>query len=425
MSVVRPIALGVAASLLLSGCAAVRFTEDPVEQALQAQQPDQALSLLEQQKVADRNRGLHLMDKGMLLRMQGQFEKSNEALEEARVIAEQLDAISLREQAAAASINDIMRSYLPPPFEQVMLNCIKILNYLELGNLDDARVEALQLDVLLKNKMYDKEIPFARYLVGLVFESRNEYSDALISYRKAYEAYKAHEFSVPRALQLDLLRLTQHLKLTDENKKFQEEFSLIEWPTQTQMKEQGELIVVIFNGLVPRKHETSLNAQDPMSGQLHRIAIPFYEEREPIAQGAHLAVGAATAAAELTDQIDHHAKAALNDEMPKIIARAIARVAVKNKTVDELGKNSALIGMMANIAGFISEQADTRAWYTLPQQILIGRMPLAPGKHDVTVTLEGASGEHVWKDIEISAGKKRFVSWHWPASHSLIRRASQ
>ncbi|MBI3771754.1 MAG: hypothetical protein HY272_03535 [Gammaproteobacteria bacterium] len=425
MAVVRAIALGVAASLLLSGCAAVRFTEDPVEKLLLAQQPEQALSVLEQRQVSDRNRGLQLLDKGMLLRMQGQFESSNTTLEEAKGIAEQLDAISLREQAAASSINDIMRSYSPPPFELVMLHCVKILNYLELGKLDDARVEALQLDVLLKDKMPDKEVPFARYLAGLVFEARNEYDDALISYRKSYEAYKANGFTVPLALQLDLLRLTQYLKLTDENKKLQEEFSLTEWPTQKQVKEQGELILIIFNGLVPRKHETSLNVQDPMSGKLYRIAIPFYEEREPAAHGAQLAVGTTTANTELSDQLDRHAKAALDAEMPKIIARTIARVAVKSKTVDELGKNNALVGMVANIAGFVSEQADTRAWYTLPQQILIGRMRLAPGKQDLTVTLEGTSGEHTWHDIEIAAGKKRFVSWHWPASRSLIRRASQ
>lgn len=419
------LAVGLSALLLLSGCAAIRITEDPVERLLLAQQPAQALAVLEKEPVSDRSRDLWLLDKGMLLHLQGQFESSNAALEQARTIADELDAISLREQAAAASINDIMRSYSPPPFERVMLHCLKILNYLELGNLDDARVEVLQLDVYLKNSDLKKQLPFANYLAGLVFETRNEFDDALISYRRAYEAYKTNHYPVPMSLRLELLRLTQYLKLDDENKRYQEEFSLKEWPTQRDVNTQGEIVVVFFNGLIPRKHETSINAQDPMTGKLHRIAIPFYEQRIPLARGAHFKADEQTATAELAERLDDDATAALDAEMPKIMARALSRVVVKSKTVDELGKNSPLMGMVANIAGFVSEQADTRGWYTLPQQIFIARLRLPAGRYELTATLDGTTGEHTWHDIQVSAGGKHFVSWSWPASQSLIRRVAQ
>ena len=68
---------------------------------------------------------------------------------EAKLLAEELNALSLREQTMALTINDATRSYTGAPYELVMLNVYSALNYLELGQLDAARVETLQVDLLL------------------------------------------------------------------------------------------------------------------------------------------------------------------------------------------------------------------------------------------------------------------------------------
>lgn len=390
------------------------------------QQPSLALNTLEQQQYNNRDQALYHLNKAILLRMNDEFEKSNAELEIAKQISVNLEALSLREQAAAVSINDAMRSYLPPPFERAMLYCLKILNYLELDDIDAARVETLQLDVFLNQHFEEREPPFARYLSGLVFDANGELSDALIAYRKSYQAYQAAEMDVPQQLQNDLLRLTDYLGLDDEHQSYLDQFQLDSWTRQAELAQQGEFIVVMFSGLLPRRHETALNAQDPRSGQLHRVAIPFYEVRKSDVENIELVSLNNRQAGEVFEQLDQQAYDNLDDQMPGIIARAIARVSVKNQLVDNVANQNELLGIITNIAGFITEQADTRGWNSLPQQILLSRLPLSSGEYDIDIKLKtNAEIEIATKQltqVSLQQGQKQFYSWHWPASHATSRK---
>lgn len=416
------------ASLAVGGCVAMQYQQDPLEQSLINQQPAQALAILEQQNHKARDAALYHLNKAVLLRMSDAFSASNTELEAAKQISQKLEAVSLREQAAAVSVNDAMRSYLPPPFERAMIYCLKMLNYLEMQDMDGARVEALQLDVFL-NQHYEKQEPaFPRYLSGLVFEANGELSDAMIAYRKAYEAYRAAQQPIPRQLQADLLRLSQAQGLGEEHRNYAEQFPLTQWPTQAELARQGEFIAVVFSGLVPRKHETSVMAQDPRSGQLHRISIPFYEVRQAQVENMRLLSLNNSSRGESFARLDQQAYASLDHAMPGIITRAVARVAVKNKLSDNVAEQNQLLGAITNIAGFISERADTRGWNTLPQQILLSRLARAPGNYAIEVELGNGAGTTLASEIvsplSLEAGEKRFYSRHWPASHVSSRKRS-
>jgi len=401
------------------------YIQDPLEQYLQNQQPELAITSLEKQQHKTRDQALYHLNKATLLRMQGNFEDSNAQLEKAKQISAKLEALSLREQATAITINDAMRSYLPPAFEQTMIYCFKILNYLEQNRIDEARVETLQLDVFLKQEFKEKEPPFARYLSGIVFEANKQLSDALIAYRKAYQAYKAAKLNVPKQLQKDLLRLTDHQGLANEHRRFQKEFNLKHWPTQAELNQQAEAVVIVFSGLVPHKHETAINVQDPDSGQLHRIAIPFYEKRKAEIETIQIAAINDSAHGEIFSSLDKQAENSLSEQMPGIITRAIARVSVKNNLSDNMTKQSPLLGLVTNLATFISEQADTRAWYSLPQEIMISRIALSPGDHKLDIKLNNATNTTVTKKsskIVALQQQKKFYSWHWPASTIISKR---
>jgi len=401
------------------------YTQDPLEQYLQNQQAGLAITSLEKQQHNKRDQALYHLNKATLLRMQGNFKDSNVELETAKKISAKLEAVSLREQATAITVNDAMRSYLPPPFEQTMIYCFKILNYLEQNDIDNARVETLQLDVFLKQKFEEKEPPFARYLSGLVFEANKELSDALIAYRKAYQAYKDAKLDIPAQLQSDLLRLTDKQGLADEHQRYQNEFTIKQWPTQTELNQQGEAVVIIFNGIAPHKHETAINAQSPRDGQLHRIAIPFYEKRKTEIKSIQIAATNNSARGEIFSELDKQAENSLSEQMPGIITRAIARVSVKNNLSDNMAKQSPLLGLVTNLATFISEQADTRAWYSLPQEIMISRMALPPGDHVIDIKLINAANITVSKKpskIVSMQQQKQFYSWHWPASTVISKR---
>ncbi|MFT5657759.1 MAG: hypothetical protein ACI9KN_001033, partial [Gammaproteobacteria bacterium] len=384
-----PFVLG-AIVLTQSACVTITRDRGEIENFLLSQQPELALAKHESQKPADRNKSLYLLDEAMLLRMLNRYEDSNRAFEKAKALTQKLDAISLREQAVAVSINDSQRSYLPRVFEQVLVHCFQAINYLQMQQYDEARVEILQLDELLKQE--DKiQMPFARYLSGLVFEFNRELDNALISYRKAYQAYGSSGSEIPLMLKEDLLRLTDYLGLSEEHKQFLDKFALSTWPTQREINEQARAIAFVFNGLMPRKHSFEINVQSPTDGQLHRISTPFYEQRAVKVYRAELSAESSSTNSELIAQLDNQARAALKNEMPAIIARTIARVSIKSRVVDKTRKDTPLLSLALNIATFLSEQADTRAWNTLPQQILIMRLNLPAGSHDLTLKLSGSS----------------------------------
>ncbi|MEW5755199.1 MAG: hypothetical protein AB1810_02745 [Pseudomonadota bacterium] len=421
---VRRCGVAVSAALLMQGCVSFTHIQNPVEDLLQQQRPAKALEVLERRSLIGCDKVLYNLDKGMLLRMTGDFSASNAAFEAAKAAQEKVEAVSLTEQAGATVVNDSLRSYASPLFEQVMLHVYMALNFLELGNLDGARVEMMQVDALMQDKGDKDELPFARYLAGMVFEAQGEWSDALIAYRKAYQAYRAHGQPIPDYLKFDLLRLTERQGLSDERAQYEREFALKDWPTP-RARQDAELIVVVSNGLAPRKHEQAITAQDPTSGQLHRIATPFYEKRQSSIEHVRVRVDGAIADDALMDNLAPHAEAALAQAMPAIIARAIARVAVKNKVSDEARQKDAVVGLITNIAGVLTERADTRGWYTLPQEILLVRMSLPPGDYRAALELLGPGDDvratEQLKEMRLERGQWRFVSLHWPASRSLWR----
>jgi hypothetical protein len=423
----KPLAVLVLAGLALSQVACVSGiarNQSDLEHYLSNNLAAEALEVVELRRRVSRNESIYLLDKAMLLRMQQQFEASNTAFEQAKDVIEELDAISLREQAAAVTINDSMRSYLPPTFERVLIHCFKAMNFLELRQYDDARVEVLQLDEFLKQED-DFRLPFARYLSGLVFEFNQEPDNALIAYRKAYEAYRDDGGAIPGLLQKDLLRLTDYLGRVDEHRRFDEEFALLSWPTQQRFREQAHVVAILFNGLIPRKHSHEILAQSPSDGRMHRISTPFYEQRYTRVHSAMLASDLVAYDSELFADLERHARAALEDDMPGIIARTVARVAVKNRAVDEASEEAPLFGLALNVLAVLSEQADTRGWYTLPQEIMVTRLELEPGLHDLRLLLDGSSGldaSQSWQRIELEPGKTVIFGLHWPESYSTLGR---
>ena len=425
----RPMEALVLAALMLSqvACVGIARHETSLEDYLSSNRTAEALQAIESRHRAPRNETVFLLDKAMLLRMQQQYEASNDAFEQAKDVIEELDAISPREQVAAVTINDAMRSYLPPTFERALIHCFKAMNYLELRQYDSARVEILQLDEFLKQRD-DFRLPFARYLSGLVFELNQEPDNALIAYRKAYEAYRDGGRAVPRLLQQDLLRLTDYLGRADEHRQFDEEFALAHWSTQQSFRARAHVVAILFNGLIPRKHSHEILAQSAVDGQMHRISTPFYERRQSRVYSAMLSSDFAADDSELFADLERHARAALEDAMPGIIARTVARVAIKNRAVDEASDEQPLLGLALNVFAVLSEQADTRGWYTLPQEILVTRLELEPGRHDLELILDGSlrpGASHDWQQIELEPGQTVVFGLHWPESYSTLGRRYQ
>ncbi len=422
--------------LVLAGCASYSKGFAPIAAELAQRDLGGALALLDAEKTVERNRLLFLMNRGMLLRMHGEFAASNQEFFAAKQLVEELNALSLREQTTALAINDGTRSYAGAPYEQVMLNLYRALNFLELGQLDEARVEALQVDLLL-GELGDKELgplfsndPFARYLTALIYEATGETSNAMIAYRSSYQAYQEHQARypapLPRQLELDLLRASAAVGLSAENSEFVAEFGIDNWQSSEQLRREGELVFLFHNGLAPVKVEESVVLPDLPKGPLVRIALPTYQRRQNCFSRARLKIAGRIVETEVFQNIEELAIAELERNRPAILARATARVILKHQMSKQAGKENGLAGLLVNLSGLLTERADTRSWMSLPASIQLARVALPAGEYDLEVELLDPYGQLAtrlfYPAIRLQPGEKYFISSHEVAEGSLLRR---
>jgi len=406
---------------------------------------------------------LYLLNKGMVLRMKHDFAASNQSLEAAKLQMEKLYTESVSQNALTFVLNDATVDYAGEDYEQVLVHLYLALNYLELDQRDEARVEVLQVDIKLR-EIAEKftaskftEDALSRYLSGMIYEELGEWSDAMIAYRKAYEAYKKYQSNfgtpMPDMLKHDLIRLTQRQGLPDERDQYRKEFGIgPEQEVAGPNEPQGELVFVLNNGLAPIKRERIIETWAPIPVAPHApmqrgphnhqpqqlekaepaplpvlvsIALPYYESRPVRVASARISVSGRQADSQMMEDIDAIARASLDARMPAITARAIARAVAKGalqQSVDKAGKDSddpaaKLIGsFLVRIASVATERADTRSWLTLPANVQLAQLALPQGVYDVTVELLGADGQvitsHVFPQVGIRTARKTWLTQH-------------
>ena len=440
---VLPLVLG------LGGCATYSGSFAVIEHKLAAQKYDEALKDIEKDADTKTDRVLYLLNKGMVLRMKRDFTASNVAFEAAKAEIDRLYAASVSENTLSAIVNDSTVSYSGDNYERVLLHMYMALNYLELGDPDSARVEALQVDVLLRslaeksssNKI--AEDAFMLYLAGMIYEDEGEFSDAMISYRNAYNVYKKYltnfGLPMPSVLKTDLMRMAKRQGLTDELDKYKKEFGVESSVSASVPADQGELVFVLNNGLAPIKREKSINSFDPKSGSMLRIALPEYESRSSRVVSARIIANDKQVTTELMENIDAIARQFLEDHMPAIMARSVARAVIKtaanrkarDAALNNKNSDNAMAGMLGalalQVATVVTERADTRSWLTLPASIQLGRMSLPPGSYNVKVELLDANKQVVatqdYPGVVVKKSQMTFLSEHWmPNQNSVNRR---
>lgn len=432
----------------LGGCATYSGSFAAIERNLVIQKYDEALKGIEKEADSKTEKVLYLLNKGMVLRMKRDYSASNVAFEAAKQEMDRLYAASVSENVLSVLVNDSTVSYSGDNFERVLLHLYMALNYLELGDLNSARVEALQVDAKLREfaeKVSDSkyvEDAFTLYLTGLIYEDGGEISDAMISYRSAYNVYKKYQtnyaMAMPAMLKTDLMRLAKQLGLKDELDKYRKEFGP-EVPVSSQRTpDQGELVFVLNNGLAPIKRENSIESFDIKSGTMVRVALPKYDSRINNVSYARITVNGMQTMTELMENIDAIAKKNLDDHMPAIMVRSIARVVIKaqaskkarDAALNNRNSDNAVAGILGalalQVATVATERADTRSWLTLPSNIQLARMSLPAGSYNVKVELLGENQQIIatqdYPGIVVKKSRMTFMSQHWVGNQISVNR---
>ena len=176
--------LAVAAlSALLTGCAGVSDHYLKVEQSLRHGDPEQAVHIVESAEpyYGAKSRLLYRMDRGMTLHLAGKYESSSAVLEQAEQDVEAAYTRRVRTEAKAFLINDTELPYEGDPYEQVMINVIKAVNYAAEGSWSESLVEARRIDnrlALLAGQTGAKDgyrdDGLARYLSAVLYEAAGD-----------------------------------------------------------------------------------------------------------------------------------------------------------------------------------------------------------------------------------------------------------
>ena len=418
-----------AVPFLLGACSTFNEGFAPVDQQLMRGEIAAAQASHDKLTYPARDRALQALHRGMLLRLSGDWTASNAALETAKGQMEELARLSVTEQATGLVSNDELRAYEGQVHERVYLHLIKAINYQQLGELHSARVEVLQLDVLMRElaaqdeKAVARVAPFARYFSGLIYDALNETSDAMIAYRQALAAYRERNGTagIPVDLQQRVLRLTRRLGLTEEHEQFRAAFSQsLEAPRAG----AGELVILVFEGLAPALREESIMWQSLFhGGRLFRISLPVVARRYYAGDAPVLHDGPQRITGELVDDLNRLVEADLEARKPAMAARSVARQALKQgvataaskavqRKADSAGEHlfAGVFSIGMQVASVLTERADTRNWSTLPGRVWLIRRALPVGKQSVTVEFGGR--QQTWSEVNISAGQTALLSWH-------------
>ena len=414
------------------GCAGNEKIITKVRKDLYKQRYKSALETLDKSDLAKSKKDslIYFLEKGTLLFLLKRYDDSIKYFQKAKERVDELFAVSIHRQTESFLTNDVTLPYKGEDFERVLIHYYLALNYLMKGNLEDALVETRQVILYLDeiNQKYKKknayhDDAFIRYLNGILFETGREYNDAYIEYYNSYKAFKNiyspfYHLGPPKILFRDLKRLSIYLGMNNDFKLWEKLYPRKVLPENIFLNKKSEVIVILETGFIPRKEQGTVDIA--FGNRWIRVAFPRYGKDIPSIVGrAELVAGNYRAKSFLMEPLAKIAKQDLKDRRTRFIARAAARLAIKHGIAEgleiaaERSRNpnvriaAGLIGFVGHAVASATEKADTRGWYTLPHDIRIIRMLLAPGKYDLHLSIYNRYGGLI---ESVSLGKVKLVS---------------
>ena len=408
-------------TFLMIGCAGYKFQE--VTEPLETGKPEGAYTYL--QKHAPKKPDIpYQLELGLVAHYANHFAESNAALDIAGDIAEDRYTKSVSKELGSLVTSDKLRPYSGTQYERLLSHYYRALNYVYLNQLDGALVECRRATALInyfkgEDEKYDFfGTGFLAYLSGMFFEAAGEWNDALISYKQAAEYYKNASaktgVETPDDIGDALVRLTRKLGFTDAFERYQAQYGKpLESP-----ENYGELILFYESGYVPPKRQEALmfpilktdDVEDEKfvstligrEGKVYeevklayllRVAIPTISSVRPHLAGIKSTVGTEhQKQGVLVADVENIAIETFKAERPMILFRTLLRGVGKYLLTLQANKQHEVLGLLTNLVGVVTEQADTRSWQTLPNQIFIVRMPLPAGTHTLNLSFLDANG---------------------------------
>jgi uncharacterized protein len=417
---------------------------------LSAGAPDSAADILEGRVPGD---GLLLdLHRGLVLRQAGRYRESNQTLERAEALAEARITRSLARAAGSFLVSDRVLDYEPAPTERLMIPFYRMLNHLDLGDVEAAVVEARR-GAALADRLTD-EGGICRQdavvtLVGAhVFDLGGEKEDAEVARRRAARidaecgAGSLAELAAGEGGDGDADGGGEILVLVEEGfvaHRVSRSIQVPLWPEEVEaLRTEGAAGVAGVSALVAARmlgvmvergtHGWALDDlprvqwQNLSEGaQLVRVSWPASALAASRPAGVTFAVGDAGSRQLAGTDLSARAVADLEGDRAAIAARAVARAVARTFLVREVerrvekehGRSAArFAGLLTNVTANALDEPDTRTWTLLPDRLSLVRLSVPAGRHDVTGQVAGTGDALRTVDlgtVEVSAGERQLL----------------
>lgn len=434
---------------LLTGCAGYKFEE--IQTNLETGKPQDAYNLLE--KNAPKKPDIpYNFELALTAHYADLFTQSSKAFEQAELLAEERFTKSVSTEALSLITTDQLRPYAGTRYERLLGHYYHALNYIYLKKMDEALVECRRATNLIQYfKGEDDKYDFfsaglLAHFSGILFEAVGEWNDAFISYRQAEEYYnnssRITAVPIPNDIGHSLVRLSRKLNFTDEFERYKKQYG--ESPSLP--KNYGELILFYETGYVPRKQEENIVfpilktdkfgegddkdtakfartlrsregmvVEDIKLEYLLRIAMPVIRSKRPRFSDLKVSVDKYNANGVLVGDIEIMAIETHIAKRPIILIRTLVRALGKYLIFRKANKENKIAGALVNLAGVVTESADTRSWQTLPNQIYMVRMPLPEGNHRLKLSFLNRNGQVIRTenipDVEIKSNRIEILNY--------------
>jgi len=239
--------------------------------------------------------------------------------------------------------------------------------------------------------------------MGILYEKAGDLNNALIAYRNSaavYDSSYASDYGIPAPLRVksDILRLSSELGMQSVFQDYSSQWPEITWQNEGPDASHGEVVVILEAGMIPSRIEKSHTFV--FEDRIYRVSLPAIRDRRLESRSITVSSGDMQSQGFLAEDLAGIARKNLEDQAGRNIARAVVRLAVKagvteagEQLVEELTHEnsgiSQVTGFLLSIVGAATEQADLRAWLTLPSQIYVTRLRLPAGEHPVRVIVNG------------------------------------
>lgn len=368
---------------------------------------------------------LTLLERATVLQAKGAYQLSARDFTAAEKDLELLDiANDTAGEIGKYVFSDDATKYKTSPTEKLHINALNMINYLALGDLAGARVEARRFQVM--RKYLTDHFPdephgvFGSYLAGFVFEKSGDAETALRHYDEVLR-----QVDVP-ALYEPVQRLAARSPFrTPRIERVLAKARTV--PASHGDEATGEILVILKTGTVPAKQAARIPIGAALGLAAHYVSgdtkileygmfkVVSYPELLPHADvftGGTLRVGEKSVSMAPLSDVAAEVKAEYEKLKPKIVGAALSRMIVRAASAEAAraagNRQSGALGFLAAalVEGTLvaMDKPDTRSWSMLPARIHIARIEVPAGTHRVRMDLHGRSSARLERTVEVPAG---------------------